>query len=368
MNFDSKLCLFESSVVAADAVVTYHYPCSLALLPDGRLMATYSAGWVEPGIGHRLNGMTSYSEDFGRTWSEPYPLFSDETPPLQDFCDPNLAVIGDKIITFCQSVPHYASEKERLAKSKDWSRESLDSGKTWSPIKEFVHEHNYFAGMNHKVIRLSDGSYVRGFSWELNADNSIDTFGEGDQFYLSCLMRTTDGGQTWIKGQDVTVVDVRSDDPIPHAIHGAGEPAYVELPDGSLYMLVRTGGTNLYETRSTDMGQTWESVVPSPLISHNCPADLLKLDTGEIIVIYNDHPKYRSRLCVRLSADGCRTWSPPKHFAPVGFTEEEAACYPVAELLPDGSITIVWGQVKGSSGIDRYKICSARFTRNWILM
>jgi hypothetical protein len=173
-------------------------------------------------------------------------------------------------------------------------------------------------------------------------------------------------GCSWEPGGDVFVNVPKGIDSLDSAISGADEPAYVELDDRSLYLLVRTGTDHLWETRSTNGGISWNEPKPSALVSHNCPAALLRLDDGNILVIYNDHPKARARLCARISSDGCRTWSEPKVFAPAGFYEEPTANYPVACQLKNGVIVVIWSQRRNSNATDKQQICWARFNQKWL--
>src|SRR5690606_6917489 len=53
---------------------------------------------------------------------------------------------------------------------------------------------------------------------------------------------------------------------------GATEPTLVELRDGRLWTLMRTQDQYLYESFSTDAGETWSPAKPSRFPSHNGPA------------------------------------------------------------------------------------------------
>ncbi len=317
-------------------------------------------------------GACSVSDDLGLTWGEPEIVFSNEsdfTSTLTQphiFADPTIAVTGNVVRLYCQSTRKAVNTDLSLA--FDWTRVSVDSGRVWSPIMPYqCHKHKYFAGMNHKAIRLADGSYLRGFSWDEQAEQDIPTFGEGDQYYRAALLRSIDGGETWTEGDSVSVT-ARCENSVPYAIHGACEPAFVQLADGVIYMLLRTGSDHLFETRSFNLGRSWEEPVPSPFVSHNCPAELLALGKGEVMAVFNNHPRLRTNTSVTISTDGCHSWSVPKPFAPIGFVSEQEAAYPVAELLPDGSIAVVWGQYRQANVQDRYKILCARFTREWVLL
>ncbi len=364
---------FESRVIADDPVLKYCYPCSLALTRTGRLMATFSGRWRDENKTLFCQAYMAYSDDLGKNWSKPAVIFGEhepyegEAPKGQNFWDPSLGIYNDRIETYCQS-----TRRLSVGKDEDWSkswercRYSTDNGKTWSPMKEIKHKEKYFCGLVHKVLILKDGTAVRGFSCEMQAEKGIETMGEGEMVYSTCLLRSRDNGKTWENGAYVTV-EGRAENAISFANHGAVEPSYIQLADGSLYMLLRTGTNNIYETRSYDGGLTWDEPKPSPFSSHNTPSALLDIGNGEVMVVYNNHPVIRTALSVRISSDGCRTWSEPKVIAPAGFCGEEEAAYPVAELLPDGSIAVVWGEYRKKSATDKYKVCMARFTREWIL-
>lgn len=230
-----------------------------------------------------------------------------------------------------------------------------------------ITDRKYVSGTTNAGLRLSDGSIIRGYNWEMNAQKGdYIPDGEGTMILVSGLYRSTDEGKTWVRGGDIVVENKKDDDSLDHATSGAAEPAYVELKDGSLYSLVRTGTHHLWEARSYDKGISWTKSQQSPLVSHNCPAALLSLDDESVMVVYNDHPTKRARLCTRVSYDGCKTWSEPKVFAPAGFFEENIANYPVACRIDDELILIVWGQKHDYNKEDNQQIMYARINKKWL--
>ena len=84
-------------------------------------------------------------------------------------------------------------------------------------------------------------------------------------------MISTDDGLNWHNGGET---DAACEPLTPNAVRGTDEPAIVELDDGSVYMLMRTGSDHLYQARSTDEGKTWTAIGPSPLRGSNAPAAL----------------------------------------------------------------------------------------------
>jgi len=368
---DKQEAQFEMGLVAAaENGDAYCYPCSLVVLPDGKLMTSFTKVIASGPNKGRAGGCVCSSLDHGKSWTKPEVLFFDDSPFIspptmdQDFGDPSICVFPDKVVIYCQSVDHIQGRPD-LSCSREWFRISYDYGLSWSPVNSREFHRKYYAGTKHAGLTLHDDSVIRGYSWDFNAENGIHTDGEGDQIYYSGLLKTTDGGEHWIPQPDLTVKD-RSANAKPYAIQGAGEPAYVELADGSLYMLLRTGTERLWETRSYDCGLSWQDPVPSELVSHNCPAALLRASDGDIVVIYNDHPLERAKLCVRASSDGCRTWSKPKVFAPAESVNEPEASYPVICQLDNGLFVAVWGQVMRNRE-DNFKIYYARFNKEWII-
>lgn len=89
------------------------------------------------------------------------------------------------------------------------------------------------------------------------------------------------------------------------------EHMIVALPDGSLWMLLRTL-RGLAESFSTDGGATWTIVRPSGFNPH--PSSRVWFGTltdGTIVLVGNAAPMTRDGIAVRTSVDGGVTWSFP---------------------------------------------------------
>src|SRR5690606_34944761 len=108
--------------------------------------------------------------------------------------------------------------------------------------------------------------------------------GEGEMEPASGVLISQDNGETWTVGEDVRVCAPKGTPHLPRSISGIVEPAVVELLDGSLFLLGRTGTNRLWQSFSHDGGQTWEQPTPSPLESHNCPAALLRLENDGAVI------------------------------------------------------------------------------------
>ncbi len=70
--------------------------------------------------------------------------------------------------------------------------------------------------------------------------------------------------------------------------HGAVEPTMVELKNGKLWMLLRTGQDYHYESFSEDFGETWTKPVPSKFYATITMPTLHRLKDGRILLLWNN--------------------------------------------------------------------------------
>ena len=111
-----------------------------------------------------------------------------------------------------------------------------------------------------------------------------------------------DDGQTWSVSNQVTAP--------PHQKggahqgvrwnHGAVEPTVAELPDGRLWMVVRTAQDRHYQSFSSDGGRTWSASTPSPFYGTITMPTFFRLADGRLLFFWcNTTP-----LSERAEADG----------------------------------------------------------------
>lgn len=364
--------LLETNIAAMPDGHNYQsfaYPGSVCLLPTGKLLATFT-GMRPNGPGESVG---VYSSDGGKTWSAPVtllggPTLSDASSALDEtYGDPNLVVVDERrVMVFCVSLA-YKPGAWNLSRTRFWRRSSDDGGETFGPVEELPRHKQYYVGMVSPGLRLRNGSLVMGYSWDQPAEVGRPADGEGTMDLYSGVLISTDEGMTWHPGQDLHVDVAKAQEHLPYATNGIDEPAIVELGNGDLFLLGRTGTDRLWQSFSRDGAQTWEEATPSPLVSHNCPAALLRLaEDDAILVLYNDHPLQRARLSAAISTDNCRTWSTPKVLGPIGHPGTPEASYPNVCQLPDGTLVTVFGQIDRSQADAAFNIRCARFNRSWL--
>jgi predicted neuraminidase len=219
--------------------------------------------------------------------------------------------------------------------------------------------HTYTCGKTHRGLRLRSGTLLMGYSWDVLCEQGKTLASEGDMHLRAGVMISTDNGRTWRNGGDT---DAAYEKVSSGAIRGTDEPALIELDDGSIYTLLRTGSDHLYQARSTDEGRTWTQVGPSPLYGANAPAALCHFTGGRrgILCVWNN-ALVRHPLSAAASFDGGRTWTNPKDIA--GPTQGRKACYPSCQQAADGTLVAIWRQELPGG----WDIRGALFNPAWLL-
>ena len=246
---------------------------------------------------------TATSSDGGRTWSPPKVLY-EEKEQGKAVGDPNMLVDGNTVFVYWTRV----YSPNTIKKAWTWAVKSTDNGETWSQPQEIAIPRQYTPGKQHNAIKLADGSYAMGISWDHWPERGFNARTEGEMNLSSGLLLSKDGLNWNLYGDLHVFVEKVT----PGSTNGLAEPSIVQLADGEIFMLLRSGSSHHYEARSRDGGITWTPPAPSPLIGHNTPDGSVEAR----------EPKERDRrgleklsdqsfpLCVSLSSDGGETWSP----------------------------------------------------------
>lgn len=318
-------------------------------LGDGRLFVVFGAFGKGDSNG-RVYG--TFSSDGAKTWSEPRLLIDD--PKFMDG-DPNMLIDGNTVFVYATRV----RIPNDIRKAWTFMVKSTDNGATWSQPTEIFIPRQYTPGKQHNGIRLRDGSYAMGIAWDLWAEKGMAARTEGEMDLASGILLSTDG-EHWTLHGDIyapTVDKVR-----PSHTNGLCEPSIVQLADGELLMILRSGSTSHYEARSRDGGLTWSKPKPSTLSGSNTPTALWRIEgqTNEVVAVWNSNPLQRWPLVAALSADGGRKWSKPRSLANSG----RQVSYPGVTQTREGDLVAVWQEALADGGREiRY----AKFTRDWLL-
>ncbi len=310
------------------------YP-TIVRLADDRLLCVYSAYNNQANKPLNVSVVGIFSEDNGKTWTDATELI-DASPHLS--YDPNIIVNGKVIVVSSTTVP--PTHGSFVSTARTLAVRSEDNGKSWSDIYEIPIGYRYVAGKINPGITLADGTSIFAVAWDKGLQSKEKIGADKDQVCISELMVSHDKGLTWQRGAQFLMDKTEI---AQNAINGLDEPAIINCPDGTLYMLFRTGFNKLYESRSTDGGKTWIKPVPSPLTGHNAPATLctIKGERPGILAVWNNSEKSRWPLSAAISFDNGKSWTTPRVIAEYpGFQSSYPGCVQAA----DGSVVIVWQQ------------------------
>jgi predicted neuraminidase len=211
--------------------------------------------------------------------------------------------------------PHIAKIARERAGSKDFSRRG------WMPR---VHP-----------LQLKDGRIL------------LPLYSDGYDFSLIAI--SDDNGKSWSTS-------------LPLVSMGGVQPSLVERNDGSIVAYMRDNGPppkRALVTESRDRGVTWSEVRDSEIPNPGSSVEVIRLRSGEWLMILNDTEKGRNSLSAWLSADEGRTWQWRRKLED---NPKGSFSYPSVIQARDGSLHVTYSHV-----IDRQEtIKHVRFDASWV--
>jgi predicted neuraminidase len=280
---------------------------------DGSLLLAWTEFYAAQGADHgpaRIAG--KLSQDGGRTWGGKFTLV--ENDGGCNVMEVNLLRLrnGNLALFHCQ-------KNTESSDCRIMMRTSADEGKTWSAAKQLSPAGKYTGLTNGRCIRLRSGRIL------------LEAWEGGDSY---CVF-SDDDGQTWRDSQRVQPAKGRS-----------YEPACIELADGRVMMLMRTGLGCQYKSLSKDGGATWTEPVPTPLAGTDAPVAITRIPTTrDLLAIWNHNPgaKRRNPFTTAISKDEGETWT---NFRNLEDAPDDAWAYPAVTWVGDRAL-ITYFNYKG---------------------
>ena len=234
---------------------------------------------------------------------------------------------------------------------KTWStsrihaKTSKDNAQTWS--ESFVISDVEGMMVRNKPIVLSTGEYILPVYHEAGTDT--ESVGAES---TSRFLRKEPDSPRWT---EIGVIRSKK---------GNIQPAVVEIAPKHLVAYCRRGGGYgptkdgfAVRAESRDAGRTWGEGVDSTFRNPNSALDLLKLKSGNLLMIFNDSTHQRTPLVAALSVDRDKTWA---YSRSVGAEPKQSYAYPFAVQGADGRIHVVY------TSDNRSTINHAVFDEAWI--
>ena len=257
------------------------------------------------------------STDGGRTWEFVGPL--DPDPKSYDMLGclfrPDGAPPG-----FARALVERVVQGDRLQTT--WTYYTEDSGRTWSERRLLFGPHpEQGGGLSHAfngIKKLSDGTLLMPLQ-RIGPWYRVVGGGQGLLFLPPVVARcrpTSDPNTMGSLRGHWELLEVGHDLPPCEAATPApviSEPDLVVRPDGSMLLIMRGSCGWMFQSESTDGGQTWSRLHRSTFGCTNSKHHLLPLRDGTVLMAHHDANNCegvikRSPLAVSVSRDGGFTW------------------------------------------------------------
>lgn len=321
---------------------------SFVTLKSGRILFFYTQFYGGTSDHSAARIVSIQSEDQGRTWSNTPRTILENKGGANVMSVSLLRLKSGRIALFYLV-------KNTWLDCRPHVRFSDDEGETWSEPTLMLEAPGYFVLNNDRVIQHSSGRLIAPLAFHrarVSDSNSSKAF---DSRSIGLWVISDDDGKTWKEAPQWLSL------PVPSTRSGLQEPGIVELEDSSLLTFFRTDQGMLYESRSTDRGQTWTPVQPGPLKSPVSPGSIESLPgSGDLLAVWNDHSgdhpmvdKKRTPLVVALSSDGGKTWPNKKLIEsdPDGWY-----CYTAIHYTPDAVLLAYCAGDSKVGGLNRLRI------------
>jgi len=269
-------------------------------LKSGELLLGWTEFYAGSGADHgpaRISG--KISTDGGRTWQQKYTLV--ENDGGMNVMEVNFLRLKNADIAL-----FYCQKNSESTDCRVMMRTSADEGQSFGAAKQLSPAGKYTGLTNGRSIRLRTGRIL------------LEAWEGGDSYcYVS-----DDDGENWRESQRVQPTGGES-----------FEPACVELKNGDVLMLLRTGLGGQYKSLSKDGGENWSDPIPTELVGTAAPVSISRVpDSGDLLAIWNRNPGAgkRNPLVAGISNDEGETWT---HIRAVEDATDDAWAYPAVTWI-----------------------------------
>jgi len=306
-----------SRVFGPEAPGEYKHPASITQLANGDLFLAYYGGSGEYGVDTKVYGARLAKD--AADWADPDVIA--DTP----FRSEGNAVVWQAPdgLVWLFYVVRYG---ETWSTSRVKAKISRDGAHTWSDSMMLAFDEGMM--VQGQPVALSDGNYLLPLYHETGHDRE-----EVGADTTSLFLRFDPAKKTWTESGRI------------RSRNGNLQPAVVQIDDDYLVSYCRRGGgygmsTKGYIVRSEshDGGRTWDKGKDTAFPNPNAAVDLMKLQNGHLMLVYNDSMWQRSPLAVAISTDNDKTYPHRRNI----MEGKGPFAYPYAIQTKDGKLHIIF--------------------------
>jgi Neuraminidase (sialidase) len=276
---------------------------SFVTLKSGRILFAYTQFYGGARDHSPARIVAIQSDDDGRTWDSTPRTIVENTGASNVMSVSLLRLESGRIALFYL-------QKNSWLDCRPCVQFSDDEAQTWSDAKLILPAPGYFVMNNDRVIQHSSGRLIAPLAFHRSRDTDPENSKSFDSRAIALWSVSDDEGKTWKEAPQWVAL------PAPATHTGLQEPGVVELADRSLLAWFRTDQGAQFETRSTDLGNSWSPPVAGGMKSPTSPASIKRLPgSDELLSLWNDHggqfPMAKGRrtpLVAAISTDGGKTW------------------------------------------------------------
>lgn len=313
----------------------YKHPASIAAFRNGDLYLCYYGGAGEYATDTSVYG--SRLKKGTTTWTAPKVIAHD---PLRSTGNGVVWEAPDGTVWLFYVVRF----GETWSESRVQVKVSHDLAETWSDASLLVLNEGMMVRSH--PIALRNGDYLLPLYHEVGHDPEV--VGKDS---ASLFLYYDHKKKTWTPTNEI------------HSRIGNIQPSVVQIDDKYLIAYCRRGGGYgatkdgwLVRSESHDGGHTWSAGMETKFPNPNSAVEFLRLNSGHLLLIYNDSMDDRTPLRAALSVDGDKTYSRQRDIA-IG---KHDYAYPSAIQTPDGKIHLVY------TADGRTVIHHAVFDEDWV--
>lgn len=198
-------------------------------------------------------------------------------------------------------------------------RRSDDRGYTFGAVESLFTKPGAFG--RHPALRLSNGDFLYPMWYSQPEEDASKPQYGGD---YSVVQISGDQGRSW------------TEYPVPDSVRRV-HMAVVETRPGRLVAFFRSRSADrIYRAFSTDYGRTWTAPAPTRLPNNNASIQAIRLQSGRILLAFNNYGEGDDPLAVRWPGRRCPVT--------LALTEDEGETFPYMRSIETGENFLGDGQ------------------------